>query len=885
MSKKGFKHSRHIILNNYYLTNKDNRDNLKYWIETLNLDIDTSVYHRDNQKMKCINQSKPNDNRIQEPLNFKNDITKHLVKYISKGCKCADELLKKYHKVELGLLKKSYEKEGNKVNVKLDFSNIEKSTREKPRIYNFNMMNKYQLLKCIDPTKLKFNSYKTILGWCVSENIPYNVFYEEFSKPWGYNKNEYKKWFELYQQIKEWKINNIRREHIRIILEKQYGFIEELDREKFINNIITEKDLIGEKIIFDKKNKDDYLPNEISNYKQKVKLFINGLGDGKTYFNINDIKENYIEKNKRVLIITNRRTLKDDILGNCLKLGIPMTDYLKSSSFNFWCIGNEKMLITSIESYYKYHREGKEWDLLVIDEIESLYMAFLSSEGTIREENFEKTISIFFKVLKTSKNIRLLDGILMKRTNELLKDLGHKEEDILSIYSKNRNFNNRGIRLYRNKGKGKGYFKMLDDMIKEIKKGKRVYFYYAHKIGRGSKLEKKGIIHLKDIIKKECDLKNEDFAIHFSSAEDNLKLNDVNEYWKNKKVVITTSCISVGVSFSLKDVFDSVWVMTDDFIDCRSIIQTTARVRHPKENIFNLCSLQGGFSPNTYVVPPILNEFKERYFRNEKEENEFNEMKRIFKKLYKSILLEADNKDLRTLLSMFSITGIEVKEIKKGDEEINEELKTIIKDCNINNIYEYENIEDIDENTAIKYEKMQYRGQLTELNQLELDKYHLLKNFRDKETPKKFYMNKRMNGYKKLYYGNKILDLLFIYDKDEMIKLKYGLKNEFKLQMKNNLEEDEPVLINDMIRIKEYSNNQDLIKKCIGHYYGQETKMSIINYEFKEYVKNTSNINNYERNILSNYVFEDEEIKDYESSKKLIKKHYKKKYQKNIEMY
>lgn len=893
MSKKGLKHSRHIILNNYYLSDRYGRDNLKYWIESLKIDcIDTGVYHYDNQQLKCINQMKPNDKRIQEPINFQNDYTKHLVKYIdNENCNCADDLLEGFFKPELGLLKKTIVKDDKITKVNMDFSKLQKSKRDKPRINNFNMMNKFSLLKCIDETNMNYNSYFTVLGWCINENIPYNDFYEHFSSPWGYNEKFYNDWFNSYNQIKKWNINNFRREHIRIILEKQYGCIEELDRQKFIDGMITEDNLLGEKIIFHKKNVNDYLPNKIHDYKQKIKLFINGLGDGKTYFNIKDIKDNYLNKGKKVLIITNRRTLKDDILGVCLNMGIPMTDYLKSSSFKFWCVGNDKMLITSIESYYKYHRAGKEWDLLIIDEIESLYMAFLSGEGTIRDENFEKTISIFFNVLRTSKNIRLLDGILMNRTNELLKDLGHKEEDILSIYSKDRNFNNRGIRYYMNKGKGMGYYKMLDDMIKDIKEGKRVYFYYAHKIGRGSRLGKKGIIHLKEIIKKECDLKNEDFGIHFSSAEDNLKLNNVNEFWKDKKVIITTSCITVGVSFSLKDVFDSIWIMTDDFIDCRSVIQTTARIRHPKERLINLCSLRGGFNPNTYVVPSILNDFKERYFRNEKEEIKFNETKRIFKKLYKSILLEADNKDMRTLLSMFKITGIQIEEFKQGDEDINKSLKGVIDACDYENIYDFDNINDIDEKTCKLYERKQYTGELTELSQLELDKYHLVKNFKDKEDKeniKPFYMNRKFEGYKKLYYNNEILKLVLNYSKDEMIKFKYTLKNKFNVSVKESITEEQRNIILDKMRIKEYSNDTDLINKVVEHYYGKGFSINTINEEFKGYLLLTSNINNYEKEILKKsfdknkeivdeWFFKDLEEYDFKEKINLVKKYYKKK--------
>ena len=84
------KHSYHITLTNYTFKNEQERDDFKLFVKTvLHIEdngFDTAVYTK-NRNMKCVNQSKPEDKRVQEIIED-DDIKNHLISaFISDDCK------------------------------------------------------------------------------------------------------------------------------------------------------------------------------------------------------------------------------------------------------------------------------------------------------------------------------------------------------------------------------------------------------------------------------------------------------------------------------------------------------------------------------------------------------------------------------------------------------------------------------------------------------------------------------------------------------------------------------------------------------------------------------------------------------------------------------
>jgi hypothetical protein len=83
------KHSYHITLTNYTFKNEQERDDFKLFVKTvLHIEdngFDTAVYTK-NRNMKCVNQSKPEDKRVQEIIED-DDIKNHLISaFISDDC-------------------------------------------------------------------------------------------------------------------------------------------------------------------------------------------------------------------------------------------------------------------------------------------------------------------------------------------------------------------------------------------------------------------------------------------------------------------------------------------------------------------------------------------------------------------------------------------------------------------------------------------------------------------------------------------------------------------------------------------------------------------------------------------------------------------------------
>ena len=80
-SKTESKHSYHIVLTNYKIDNEEQREVLKWIVKEklhpMNDAFDWKVY-TSNRCMKCVNQSKHNDNRIQEIIE-NNDLQSHLI--------------------------------------------------------------------------------------------------------------------------------------------------------------------------------------------------------------------------------------------------------------------------------------------------------------------------------------------------------------------------------------------------------------------------------------------------------------------------------------------------------------------------------------------------------------------------------------------------------------------------------------------------------------------------------------------------------------------------------------------------------------------------------------------------------------------------------------
>ena len=222
----------------------------------------------------------------------------------------------------------------------------------------------------------------------------------------------------------------------------------------------------------------------------------------------------------------------------------------------------------------------------------------------------------------------MCDGLMMKRTLDYIDDIEgttiHKNHPYHTIVSKNKNLQERTIIYYRDDPKCSAHYRFMNDLLAHMKGGKRVYLFMPHLTGKSSPLqisrdkgqdvEGQGVLLLKNYFMKYCGLTDTDIKLHYGNSKTNKNLQDVNGYWKNGKLVLSTSCITNGVSYdNKKSIYDSVWLLTDSsFISARDTAQISARMRHLKECEIRVCDLTNGASPTMFNRPNYISrpEFK-----------------------------------------------------------------------------------------------------------------------------------------------------------------------------------------------------------------------------------------------------------------------------------
>lgn len=267
---------------------------------------------------------------------------------------------------------------------------------------------------------------------------------------------------------------------------------------------------------------------------------------------------------KRVLFISYRQTLSQDLFGNFKLLHVKT--YLNGAY-------HAERLICQIESLHNilpemmFNEDGDEntndipqFDLIILDEIESVLNHFLST--TIKDK--EHTFNIMTGIIYNSGKILALDGDFYNRSYEFLKFFGNM--NILNNKIK------KDIKHYIFVN-NRPYFDNL--IYEDLKDGKNVVI-----VSMSSKIATYLYNHYKD--KYNC-------ILHCSKSSDCNKkeLENVNEFWSGSQLLLYSPSIEAGVNFS-EEHFDSMYVvLSSKSTSPRGLNQMIARPRYLKnKNIF-----------------------------------------------------------------------------------------------------------------------------------------------------------------------------------------------------------------------------------------------------------------------------------------------------------
>jgi hypothetical protein len=592
--------------------------------------------------------------------------------------------------------------------------------------------------------------------------------------------------FNYYREINKYEYGKIIKKHIiieiindRLTIKKQQKNIDnyyKIDK-SLIDNCI---ELKKEDLINDKYLNENIIIDAYNNGNQNI-FIKSGLGTGKSVSVCNFLKYylNNVDKDASILILS-PRILYSQSIKQTLENGINQNNDGKKYIFDLYNdedinIHNSNLLIMSIYSIVKLK---KKYDLIVMDEIESLLSIFNTAQCHI---DFLENFNILKTLINNSKINLMLDGDINNTSLLLFKTIENKKS---ILYMNNNNFKKRNVIIYKNKG-------FMDNKLDvDIKNNKKIVIFNFSK----NDIEK---------TKKDIEIKypNKTLICHYSKSKDNERLENrdmngnlisINEIWNKCDILLYNISITVGIDFNI-EYFDKIYVYYDTINNVRDVIQSLNRVRNYKDNEINIynkyTSNNDDYNMNSEYV---LNEFKKDIKKNEDFIKEYNEY------------IDKNNE-----------YNLNIKSNKNDDLDAGKDINYL------NVIDKYLNM---DEYLEEKYEKMDLDLKNVfnrSLLEIKLSKKYSLSTI--------YYFFNKVNyniqfNYERLSYKKEIVKKSF-YDEieDEYIKYfkkYYNLDDEidiFKLDDKYNKDNQLFIYINDNQKYNKKKFN-DIIYDNIKHY-------------------------------------------------------------------
>ncbi len=560
------KTSYHIVLPQYTIQNEEDRSKMKIICRTLGEPFDKAVYTT-NRNMKCINQSKP-DGRVQEIIEDEKEKHHLITCYLpSKPLSINFDLPEE--QIELKKLKQPFDlSEYKAMNLKVSDS--------------FNLDTQAVNLLSLAPggQEYDFKYDHFIARFSYHNKISFEKFWD-FAKQKEDSEHHMKKWYGHWK-----KLVNFPPVSKQYFIKVMARFYPDIDKDMSFRNFKSMLDIPKHKNITIK---------TIGRLNQKhftcdEKYIVNylGMGSGKTTQSISYLR------GKNFAWITGRRSLVKDTYPKMKKNGIKkVTNYLeiKSVTKKLEELPHSKRLFISPESLH--YIQDKTFDVIVIDEIESVLNSWTSSthsnkNGDFRAENW----AIWKNLLRSAKKVIFLDAFITSKTlNHILQV--DPEEKIIINCSENKNVSRDVLML-----SGKfTYYDWLNRIEKDLKKNKRLYIFYPFKSGYKDYPSMEGLKKKFEMLGKKV------IAYHADNGKNTEKtLEDVNKHWLNYDVILTNSKITIGVSFD-QEHFDKVYLGIASYNLARDIIQSSYRCRNLKEQSITVVNFPG-------QKRPILNDFQ-----------------------------------------------------------------------------------------------------------------------------------------------------------------------------------------------------------------------------------------------------------------------------------
>lgn len=580
-SENDIKYSYHIVLNNYVVSNENERTKLKnivHWLKNnFNDAFDESIYTK-NRLMKTIYQTKKDDPPERKQLKIINDDDeKHFitaffnidnVKNLTDTIftdELNDELIKIENNKPLDL--------GKLPKVKIDKIKLKEINDH--LITNNDITNEYLL--SIAPLDGSFpHSYTFFVSlFCYFNNVPldnYIQWYKQKTTDEAKINNKINVWTTLnkYEPVDVKTFKNMLSRHYpslkisRYLLQLENCF----NLEKYKQNI---------------KHIDTITPEHF-NVTDKYIIFNIGMGGGKTEQTINYLKLN---KDKKFLIIAPNRSLGFNTYTRLQSAGLELEHYdiqystKKTKKFKAKEeMKDAKNLICCVNSLH--YLGNNKYDIIILDEIETLNNKWFDNETILKHpERGYISWTKYIELCKVAEKIIILDAFISSQSLKFIDNIIQTNETMI-LYKRPLEISKREVEILPN------FNMILNGVICKLKTNKKVLLYYPYK--NGNKLNES----MKDIEETiNAILPTKKTRIYNADIDDEIKgeLKDVNNYWVGYDLVIINSLVGVGINFDVINYFDSCFLCLAGFSSPRDVLQASCRPRHIGSNKIYVCFL------------------------------------------------------------------------------------------------------------------------------------------------------------------------------------------------------------------------------------------------------------------------------------------------------
>jgi len=600
-----------------------------------------------------------------------------------------------------------------------------------------------------------------------------------------------------------------------------HPYLLDLEQDKNIkqnNTLLSKYNNTGKNNKTINKFMDEHLDNWI-NKDIKTLAIKSSYGTGKTSL-IKRILKKY--KFNTILFISYRQSLTNE-LEHVFK-EFKVKSYLNNSysADKFIC------QIDSIDNLIKYNLSESddkyiEYDLIILDEIESLLNHFRST--TIK--NKENTFDIMKNILYNSNKILALDGDFNNRAYDYITYFGksiileneHKKNLKHFVFTNNKN-------------------KFDEDIDENLKNLKNIVI-----VCMSSKLASTYYNKYKDKYKT---------ILHSSKSDDILKeqLKDVNKLWKEYQLIIYTPCIEAGIDFNVEHIDKIYTILSDKSTSQRGLFQMIARCRKVNnENIMiytnNLPFYESGcfynYNETKQYICEIHNEYLKPTQNYNKEKDKF-----VYKynfNLYAQILTHNETENFNKNRNLFISYFINLIKNKGHTYEYSDIKIAKYKQVDKDNILkeELKEAKDINKDEFHDLLKKQTNINATREDKIKIERYLFKKHWKVKKLTDDFinkYYGKSQalhnlrcllnkNNNEKIEVDNIKYDDIIIKEKikiinDVICKMGFDLENIDRKLSRQIFEQNIVKVINESILFKDHDKtyplfelNKSIISKLI----------------------------------------------------------------------